>query len=948
MAVQRHFLGWSEGTLRRAADFLFRRYAGGDTSGEWNMDKVTVVLPGRRAVRTLQKLLWELAQARRVALVPPTLETISHLPEQLYPARRPLASDVVQQVAWRRVVAETPDDVLRQLIVNPPEKNSSGAWQLANALRTLHQELAGEGYRFQDLLEKWDVLRGRWPADVIKREKRRWAALQNMQERYLRLMDSLGLWDTQTARLVAVEKRECSTSRDIVLVGTVDINRTVRRMVEQVAERTTALVFAPETSSHLFDEIGCLDVEAWSKEPLPIRLDHVEMVDGPTEQALRVAEIISNWAKTYAPDEIVVGVPDENLVPYLVRCLEGAGACARWGPGRPASTTRVGLLLETAVSYVTQQDFATFAALVRHPDVTRWLTNLLGTPQWLLECDRYCAERLPRQAGPPWLGPENEYMVLRDAWQKIAQWLAPLGESRQSPQNWSKAIGQILESIYANEELAFYSPADHENVEVCLLIKQILSELSSISDELMSEMSIDDVMSVVSDRLADSLLGAPPLDNAVELIGWLDLPLDIAPAAIVTTFNEGFIPSSVNADVFLPNALRGELQLTDNQKRLARDTYAVRLLLESRREVRFLVARRDPLDNTLTISRLAVQGTPAEMAERLQTFLRGGQSAGQVPERQGTTRIVSLATAGRFVVPRPEPVRLPKKISVTALATYLACPYRFYLRHVLNLHTWSDEAVELDPASFGSLLHSVLHRFGESPEAEATDASLVEKKLLELLEEEALATYGAVRLPAVQVQLGQARRRLEAFARWQADWARQGWRIAHVEKVVTMPATAIPTVKNSPFDLIGRIDRIDYNAATDEWIIFDYKSSDTAKSPSEAHGVPAKLDEPQDIPWSDLQLPVYRHLARHVGDARLGAAKAVRLGYIHLPKDPNKVKEQLADWTEDVLISADEKLSEVLQRIENLEFWPPAEPGQVVDEFAWICQDTALERRLAP
>ena len=52
--------------------------------------------------------------------------------------------------------------------------------------------------------------------------------------------------------------RECRTDRDIVLVGTVDMDRSQRAMLDQVADRVTALVFAPDEQMAEFDEHGCL------------------------------------------------------------------------------------------------------------------------------------------------------------------------------------------------------------------------------------------------------------------------------------------------------------------------------------------------------------------------------------------------------------------------------------------------------------------------------------------------------------------------------------------------------------------------------------------------------------------------------------------------------------------------------------------------------------------
>jgi len=60
-------------------------------------------------------------------------------------------------------------------------------------------------------------------------ELARWSALRDLQLDYLYRLDNLELWDLQTARLVAIDKHECATDRDILLIGTVDMNVTLVR-----------------------------------------------------------------------------------------------------------------------------------------------------------------------------------------------------------------------------------------------------------------------------------------------------------------------------------------------------------------------------------------------------------------------------------------------------------------------------------------------------------------------------------------------------------------------------------------------------------------------------------------------------------------------------------------------------------------------------------------------
>ncbi len=73
------------------------------------------------------------------------------------------------------------------------------------------------------------------------------------------------------------------------------------------------------------------------------------------------------------------------------------------------------------------------------------------------------------------------------------------------------------------------------------------------------------------------------------------------------------------------------------------------------------------------------------------------------------------------------------------------------------------------------------------------------------------------------------RARLKKFAGWQAGWVQAGWRIEYVEAEISRDREAEFDVDGVPILLRGRIDRIDVNQASGEIMVFDYKTSDTAK-----------------------------------------------------------------------------------------------------------------------
>src|SRR5690606_26240689 len=114
--------------------------------------------------------------------------------------------------------------------------------------------------------------------------------------------------------------------------------------------------------------------------------------------------------------------------------------------------------------------------------------------------------------------------------------------------------------------------------------------------------------------------------DAVELLGWLELRLDDAPVAVITGFNEPFLPESVNAHPFLPNSLRERLGLVGNSRRFARDAYELTALVHSRERLRVIAGRRSATGDPLRPSRLAFAVEGETLARRVEQFYAPGEA----------------------------------------------------------------------------------------------------------------------------------------------------------------------------------------------------------------------------------------------------------------------------------------------------------------------------------
>ncbi|MGE3777077.1 MAG: PD-(D/E)XK nuclease family protein, partial [Pirellulaceae bacterium] len=359
----------------------------------------------------------------------------------------------------------------------------------------------------------------------------------------------------------------------------------------------------------------------------------------------------------------------------------------------------------------------------------------------------------------------------------------------------------------------------------------------------------------------------------------------------------------------------------------ARDAYAIHCLIASRESVRLIVARRNRDGDPLAPSRLLFATDPVSAARRALAFFADA-SAARRHFPAGETR---GEKAGQLSVPRPRPLTAPlTQLNVTSFRDYRACPYRFYLRHVLRLESIDDDAHEMDGREFGNLAHDVLREFGRHRRRNSTDPDEIAALLSRELDRCAARRYGRHTLPAVLVQIEQLRLRLKALAPLQAERAAAGWTIACTEISPPADRPAQLLVDGTPFFLRGRMDRIDVHVESGQHIIWDYKTSDSVLDPDKTHREHGE--------WIDWQLPLYRHLA-----AAAGISGPLQVGYILLPKDTSRVAMVTADWDEASLASADQSACEIIRSIRQEIFWPPARvPPVFADAYAAICQEGVL------
>ncbi|NOX52918.1 MAG: hypothetical protein GXP27_00455, partial [Planctomycetes bacterium] len=814
MSIQRVFVDWGRPALEQAAQYLLERFSVPERA---NLQSVVAVVPGARAGRRLLEILVDLAEQNEVALFPPRIVTVGELPELLYVAKLPFADDLTQNLAWVQALKDLSRTRLGGLLGTVPDDSDFAAWLgLAERLAALHRELAADRLDFEQVAQRATELK-----HFTRAEAERWQVLREIQQNYLHVLDERKLWDKQTARLFAIERGECRTDSELVLIGTVDMNRALRAMLDQVADRVTALIFAPEELADDFDEHGCLISERWRDRWVRLEDEQIRVAEGPGDQADEMIRALAQFNGRYSPTEITIGTPDERVVPYVRQRLQECGVPARYGAGERLDQAGPVRLLEAVGEFLPTRSYGDFASLVRHPDVAAWLSRKMpDQSDPLAALDEFHETRLPARMTDDWLEslPKGHPVARTLSW--VLRLLRPFSDSAQSLAEVAEAVRSLLVAIYGGRPLDLDRPSDRKTARACQRLQEIADGLDQVPTELMPDLEPATALRLIV-RLVGGETLAPVLgEPAIELLGWLELPLDDAPALIVTGLNEGIVPSSRNADLFLPDGLRRHLQLEDNDRRFARDVYALHVLAASRERLVLITGRRTADNEPLLPSRLLFP-----RGESLPRRTR--QLLGEEQPTSGRGDVAGRLRPGRARADFPIP-QLPKldqpvrTMRVTEFRDYLACPYRYFLRHRLGLATSADTSQEMPPNIFGGLIHYVLQDFGTEDVKDSTSAEQITEFLEDRLAERAGQEFGSSPLPAVRVQLAQARERLRAFAQWQARWRQEGWRIEFVEHSVKDEQVPF-RVDGEPMYLIGRIDRIDRHE-DGRVMIFDYKT----------------------------------------------------------------------------------------------------------------------------
>ena len=914
--VRRHFLPWAAPLLPQAVAWLAREWTG---AGPLNLSSWLVVVPTRQAGRRLREALAEHAATRGQAVFPPRVVTPELLVTQAVTPGTPTANRLESLLAWTEVLRAVDLAEVRAVLPHdPPARDFAWALGLGRELARLQSTLAEGGWRLGDVAAR---------AGETCPELDRWRELGELERRHAARLAELGLLDAQAARIAAALAP--APMRDFARIAVIGAPDPLPLALRVLAAHAATLpvdvvVYAPESEADNFDSWGRPQAAAWAARELTIVAfgERVRVCADPAEQ---VAWITALAQATPEPETMLgIGVADPELLPLLEKGCARVGIAAFNPEGRARRHDGLYPLLAALAEFAAVPDFAAVTTLARCPDILEWLRaradGRFSAAKFLRQFDQLGANHLP-----PTLAAARAQAAL---FPEVELALAALAELRTTLTRGrfpSNAAAALMELFAGRELEAAGVLAESAEAWMAQLreIEQALARGGSVV------LTATEAWQLALGAFADEVRTSERPVGAIDLLGWLELLWDDAPHLVVAGLNDGRVPSAIVGDVFLPETLRERLGLKRNAERFACDAYllasiaAVRTSTNGRLDI--LLGKTTASGDPLRPSRLLLRCADAVLPERVTQLFQPVAAARPSPP---------WARAWKL---RPRVAAAPTQLSVTAFRDWLACPFRFYLKHVLRMTRVEPEKAELNALDFGILMHEALQQLGQEPALrDCVEATQLSDFLIERFERIVRLRYGAeLTLPLV-VQFEAARQRLRAAAEVEARERADGWRTEHVEWKIELVIGGL-VVK-------GKIDRIDRHA-DGRVRVLDYKTGDTSGKPIAAH-LRSECEDDLDRPewlrmsdaegksraWTDLQLPLYRLAVAAIwGDA-------VACGYFNLPKAAGETAVILwDDFSRETQASAEACATGVVSAVLAAEFWPPRElTGRDAqqDEFA--------------
>lgn len=569
-----------------------------------------------------------------------------------------------------------------------------------------------------------------------------------------------------------------------------------------------------------------------------------------TEEALAIALILRETLETEGRTAALV-TPDQLLAQRVQARLARWDVTVDMSQGVPVEQTPIGVFL-TALLELTQD---ASGPVELNLVLTHALTGL-GDTVGNVKTEWEALERKHFRG----LRPGSEKLAEMTLVQRLYAAMAPLLEidGKASPDVWAEALIAAAEAIVCTDDTIgarrlWSGNAGHQ-------ASAVLDNIA-IHGFALPDTDADGFARLLRTMLQGAVVrpnrGAHP---RLSILGPLEARLLEAEVIILGGLNEGTWPSSVNAGPFLSRGMREAMKLSLPERRygLAAHDFAE---LAANGTVYLTRSQKD--DSGPTVA--------SRWVWRLKTLLRGAMSADAVATLLGSgqtyldwsRQLDRVETAQPVARPNPKPPvdkrweRQGRRISITAVSTWIRDPYSLFARDVLRLKPLDPLDAPMGAREYGTAIHAGVERYINQVEAvsDPQNKSVLISLLADALRDRNIA----------DAEIAKETARLDAMAQELIDW------FAGVEAkgfdVTGTEVKADKRIDDLNFLLTGSVDMV--ARAPQGYGLYDFKTG--------GHAAPGEI-----AAGFDLQLPLSAWLAANDGLTGQPSADAIDIAYIKL------------------------------------------------------------------
>ncbi|RNC92364.1 MAG: PD-(D/E)XK nuclease family protein [Allomuricauda sp.] len=410
-----------------------------------------------------------------------------------------------------------------------------------------------------------------------------------------------------------------------------------------------------------------------------------------SSQAKYVSELLR--AIDFEQGPVALVLSDETLLPAILHAIPELGVKVNITMGYPIKRTHSYAFLRSILELrQTKKETGYYYKEVQ---------SFLGNP--VLSClveeeDIVSFDKEIRQ--------KNDVYIARNKLQRFIQSQEILSTIINEPQSVTKEL-ESFSALFSFLTKSKQLQSNEIEIESCTLMVSALSQLSSSLNHLTQKLGFKDIEALMDGLLREKTIafrGDP--NEGLQIMGLLETRSLDFDTVIMTSVNEGVLPTGKSYNSFIPFDIKSEFGLPTIKEKDAVYTYHFYRLLQRAEKVHLIYNTEPDVLKGGEPSRFIRQ---LATHQQIQPFVQHNFASPKITSNKASVRKIEKTEL------LLEQLKLiaSKGLSPSSLSKYIRNPFEFYKQYVLGIET--PENVDEDVAYnvMGSIIHDSLEKIYE-------------------------------------------------------------------------------------------------------------------------------------------------------------------------------------------------------------------------------------------